>query len=344
MPARRRAASALLLALAALGGAPLAPPPLARACDLCAIYTATEGREARRGLWAGVAEQYGHFTTLKQDGHKVDNAADQRLNSSITQLLLGYNVIPALGFQLNVPIISRTYRRIENGGIQHGNVTGFGDLSLLGIWRPYSWVGDESVFYGSLVGGLKFPSGSASRLEEEVGMDHGHDMPAGHDHGNDSGEGTVNAIHGHDLALGSGSVDGIIGGQVYVSWRRAFLTAALQYRMRTEGSYDYRYANDLWWSGGPGFYVLLGEDLLGRDYSLSLQAVVSGEHKGKDEIDGAEVGESALTAVYLGPTLAFTWGTSLGAEIAADLPVSQDTSGLQIVPDYRIRGGLTWHF
>ena len=337
-----------IAALAVLGGAALACPPLTHACDLCAIYTATEGRETRPGLWAGVAEQYGHFTTLKLDGDEVDNPADQRLDSSITQILLGYNVIPAVGFQLNVPIISRTYRRIENGGIDHGDVAGFGDLALLGVWRPYSRVGDESVLRFSLVGGLKFPSGSADRLQEEVGEDHNHDMQADHDHDSGAGEGSeqgmANAIHGHDLALGSGSVDGILGGQIHASWRRAFVTAALQYRMRTEGSYDYRYANDLWWSGGPGFYVLLGEDLLGRDYTLAIQAVVSGEYKGKDELDGDDVGDTALTAVYLGPALSCTWGTSLGADLAADLPVEQDTSDLQIVPDYRIRGGVTWHF
>jgi len=55
-------------------------------------------------------------------------------------------------------------------------------------------------------------------------------------------------------------------------------------------------------------------------------------------------GDTALTAVYLGPALAGTWGTSLGADLAAELPVAQDSSGLQIVPDYRIRGSVTWHF
>jgi hypothetical protein len=335
-----------IAALAVLGGRAVIRPPLSYACDLCAIYTATELRETRPGAWLGIAEQYSHFATLKLDGDEVDNPANQRLDSSITQILLGYNLNSTIGFQLSVPIISRSFRRIEDGSIQNGDVAGFGDLALLGIWRPYSWVGEESVFNFSLVGGLKLPSGSPHRLEEEVGEDHHHEMQADDDQdaGDGSGEEMANAVHGHDLALGSGSVDGIIGGQTYLSWRRAFVTAALQYRMRTEGSFDYRYANDLWWSGGPGFYILLGDDLAGRQYSLAIQAVVSGEHKGKDELDGETVHDTALTTVYLGPALSFTWGTSLGLEIAADLPVAQDTSGLQIVPEYRIRGGATWRF
>jgi len=335
-----------IAALAVLGGTAVIRPPLTHACDLCAIYTATELRERRGGPWLGVAEQYSHFATLKLDGDEVSNPADQYLDSSITQVLLGYNLNPAIGFQLNVPIISRSYRRIEDGSIQNGDVAGFGDLALLGTWRPYSRVGAQSVSHFSLFGGLKLPSGSPHRLQEEVGEDHHHMMQADDEQDADDGaeEDTASAIHGHDLALGSGSVDGIIGGQAYLSWRRAFVTAAVQYRMRTEGSYDYRYANDLWWSGGPGVYVLLGDDLLGRQYSLTMQAVVSGEYKGNDELDGESSDDTALTAVYLGPAVSFTWGTSLGVEIAADLPLTQDTSGLQIVPDYRIRGGATWHF
>ena len=32
------------------------------------------------------------------------------------------------------------------------------------------------------------------------------------------------------------------------------------------------------------------------------------------------------------------------AEVAAELPVVQHNTSLQIVPDYRVRGGVTWRF
>jgi len=51
-----------------------------------------------------------------------------------------------------------------------------------------------------------------------------------------------------------------------------------------------------------------------------------------------------VTAVYLGPQLSFTWTSKLSAQLGADLPVSIDNTALQTVPDYRVRGGLTWHF
>lgn len=319
-----RPSTTLAAAFAALA---LCAPVPARACDVCAIYSGTEHREARSGWWLGVAEQYSRFATLKNDGEEVENPGE-RLHSSITQLLLGYNLTPRFGVQLNLPIITRQFRRLEEGVLTSGDETGPGDLSLLGVLRPYSLATEESVLRVSLLGGLKLPSGSADRLREELAEDDN-----GHEDGDESG------VHGHDLALGSGSVDGVIGGRFFASWRRFFLTTAVQYAIRTEGSIDYRYANDLTWQGGPGVFAVATQE-----YTLALQAVVAGEHKGKDTLDGEEADDTAITAVYLGPGITFTWGDSLGADLTADLPVLQDNSALQLVPDFRLRGGVTWHF
>jgi hypothetical protein len=321
----------------------LCVPGLAIGCDVCAIYSATEHRESRTGWLLGVGEQYSRFATLKDGGEEIENPGE-RLHSSITQLLFGYNMTSRFGVQLNVPIITRDYRRLEDGVLTNGDESGVGDLSLLGIVRPYSVATEHSVFRFSLLGGLKLPSGSPDRLREELAEDHGEDQDEvridpgdesheGHEHSETSG------VHGHDLALGSGSVDGVIGGQLFASWRQLFLTAGVQYAIRTEGRFDYRYANDLTWNGGPGVFAAATQE-----YTLALQAVVSGEHKGEDELDGKELGDSAITAVYLGPGITFTWTDALGIDVTADLPILQDNSGVQLVPDFRLRGGVTWHF
>jgi hypothetical protein len=54
--------------------------------------------------------------------------------------------------------------------------------------------------------------------------------------------------------------------------------------------------------------------------------------------------DTAITALYIGPDIRLTWGTSLAANLAIDLPVLQHNTALQIVPDFRLRGGLTWRF
>lgn len=342
----------LVFILAAVGVVTL-DAAMARACDVCAVYTATEQREARQGFLVGVSEQLSRFTTLQDDGEQIDNPGEH-LTSSITQLLLGYDFNSRIGLQFILPVIARDYRRREDGVITSGNETGIGDVSLIGTVRPFHYVTERSVIRTALLGGLKFPTGSADRLREELEEDHhgdedehegedealttaGHEHHGGVEHGEED-EGPI-GVHGHDLALGSGSFDGIIGGAFYASWDRFFWTTGVQYAIRTEGDFDYRYANDLTWIGGPGVYPYLA-----HDSSVSLQAVVSGEYKGKDTQKGEDLGDTAITSVYMGPGVGVTWGTSLGAEIAADFPILQDNSDVQIVRDYRLRVGASWRF
>jgi hypothetical protein len=338
-------AATLLVALALA-------PRAALACDVCAIYTATEMRETKSGLRLGVAEQYTDFATWQLDGQEIPNPGEF-LHSSITQVIFGYNFLPRVGVQLNLPIISRTFRRLEHGRLTYGDETGVGDLSLVANVLALHQVTENSVFTLTLLGGLKLPSGDSSRLAEEAqeGDAEGaadaadrpvpaHVVPGGG--GPRAGDQELleeGGIHGHDLALGSGSVDGILGGDLFWSWRRLFVTAGGQWALRTEGDFGYRYADDLTWRTGPGVFVLLG-----HDHTLSVQASFSGETKGKDTLDGVAADDTALTALYLGPEIAATWGTSLSAEIAADLPVLIHNTALQTVPDYRLRGAVVWRF
>jgi hypothetical protein len=247
--------------------------------------------------------------------------------SSISQVFAGYNFNEQIGLQFNLPVIYRSFKRPDGmGGIDSGTESGIGDVSLLGTFVPYRKLSENFTFNWSVLGGIKFPTGNTDRLAEEFNEV---ENPIGPPSG----------IHGHDLTLGSGSYDGIIGTAIFARWHRGFFSANIQYAIRTEGDFDYRFANDLTWSAGPGYYLALN-----HQYTLTLQAVVSGEYKGKDTFQGQPAEDTAVTAVYLGPQLSFTWGANLAAYLAADLPVSIQNSSLQTVPDYRIRAGVTWHF
>lgn len=351
---RRRRAAVPMLAAWLAGVLPSVRP--AAACDVCAVYTATEMGESRTGFRLGLAEQYSRFGTIKRDGDEIDNVADERVDSSITQVLFGYGITPRLGVQLNVPLIIRKFRRLDHDGhIEHGDENGVGDLSLIGHFLAYSDVREETVFRFSVLGGVKFPTGDSSRLGEEL-EEHEHaeaplhaaargirprHTPAPAPGGGGGGGAPLveSGVHGHDLALGSGSFDGIIGASLFWSWQRLFVTAATQFAIRSEGDFDYQYAHDLTWVGGPGVFALLT-----HRYSLGLQAVLSGETKGKDTQKGERLADTGITALYVGPGFTFTWGTSLAADVALDLPAVQDNTSVQIVPDYRIRGGITWRF
>jgi hypothetical protein len=274
-----------------------------------------------------VAEQFTHFGTIQVEGSEIANPAGQYLDSSIAQVFGGYNFNTRLGMQLNLPVIYRSYKRTDElGGIETGTEAGIGDVSLLGTLVAYRKMSQRQALTWSLLAGIKFPTGSTDRLKEEFAEV---EEPIG----------PASGVHGHDLALGSGSFDGLVGSSFYGRWGRAFGTAIVQYFIRGSGDFDYRFANDLTWSGGPGYYVLLKDE-----FSLGLQAVVSGEDKGLDKFRGKAAEDTGITSVFLGPQLMWTWGSNLSGQLGVDFPVRRDNTALQIVPDYRVRVAFTWHF
>jgi hypothetical protein len=287
------------------------------ACDLCAVYAATEAQGGSgQGLFGGVAEQFIYFNTLQVNGQDVANDGNQYINSSVSQVFAGYNFNEHLGVQFNLPVIYRSYG-YESA---RGSESGIGDASFLVNARLYEKLTEKFTFNWTALGGVKFPTGATGQLNP--------DQP-------DFSPG----IAGHDLTLGSGSWDGLVGTGFFTRWKRMFLAGGMQYAIRTEGAYGYQFANDWTWFGGPGVYLLLGDE-----NTLSLQAVVSGESKGQDTISGMATDDTAITIVYLGPQLNYTWSSKLSAHVGVDFPVSIAASGDQLVPNYRVRAAVTWRF
>lgn len=316
----------------------------ASACDLCAIYTGTMMQQEKTGPWLGIAEQFSDFGTIKSGEENLPNPHDEWMRSSITQLAAGWSFTSWLGVQAVVPLISREYSRLEDGVETRGDANGLGDVSFLLRATPYSGPVGVALAHVEVFGGVKVPTGDSDRLAEELDEDHHGEEEEGH-HGEELFAARPrhvdhpSAVHGHDLALGSGSTDGVVGGNLFANWKRAFVSMQVQYAIRTRGDHDYRYADDLIWIGGPGVWLVTD-----NRWTASFQFVMSGEYKGKDEQDGGKVDDTAITALYLGPAIGVTWLDHLTASLAVDLPAIQDVSGTQIVPDYRLRGGLTWRF
>jgi hypothetical protein len=285
------------------------------ACDLCSVYAASEAQGGNgKGFFGGLAEQFTDFSTFKSDGHSAANPDNEFIHSLSSQIFAGYNFNQKIGVQFNLPVIWREYGQVA----AQGSEAGIGDVSLIGNFRAYQHLSENFTFNWSVLGGIKFPTGDSGKLNTP-------DFAAG--------------IGGHDLALGSGSYDGLVGTGFFARWKKIFFTGNMQYSLRTEGDFQHQYANDWTWSGGPGAYLVLG-----HKYTLALQANVSGESKGKDTFAGVPDDDSAETIVYVGPQINFTCGNQLSAQIGADLPVSYDDSGDQIMPSYRVHAAVTWRF
>lgn len=317
-------------------------------CDLCGCFTpqVTEPQiqTTHSGFYVGFSEQFTHFGTLQFNGDEVPNPTGQYLDSSITQLFAGYEINERFALQTNAPIIYREFKRPEGFAIDRGSESGIGDFSILlrtvafkysaGSGRTFDVSGKNPVaiehepdftFSAVLLTGLKFPTGDTSRLKEEF---HEVEIPGAPESG----------IHGHDLTLGTGSYDGIFGEQNSLRSKNIFLETNLQFNLRGDGAHRYRFANDLVWSGGPGYYFLRNQETV-----AGLEFEMAGEYKDVDRFRGKPAEDTGVTSVFMGPRVVFSRGR-WSAEVAGEFPVVIENTALQAVPDYRLRGGFSFHF
>ncbi|ACB74843.1 hypothetical protein Oter_1559 [Opitutus terrae PB90-1] len=329
----------------------LALPAAAPACDLCAVYSAVHAQGLSSSAWTlSAATQFTHFGTLRLDGERVADPADQRMDSVITQLVARRAFSPRWSAQLNVPLITRSFRRPSAEGIEDGRERGLGDISVLARGEVFRRETEQTTFILDAHAGMKLPTGSTRRLAEETTEEDEPDAAPpilallaadseirpfhdGHAHGPASG------VHGHDLTLGTGSTDAHLGANLFFRRARFLATALLQYTLRTRGDYDYRFANDLTWELAPGAYLILG-----HTRTLALQLVASGETKGRDDFAGERADDTGIRSVFLGPRVSATFGLNLSAALGADIPVSVDNTVLQLTPDYRLRASVSWSF
>jgi hypothetical protein len=301
------------------------------ACDFCSCELPNMGVGNQPGWNFRVSEQFTHFGTLQQDSERIANTVGEHLDSSITQIIVGYDFAHALGVQLNVPIVSRSFQRWHNGALDSGSVSGVGDLSFLAHWAPIHIQRSDFLATARFYAGISFPTGDSSRVLEEAAESEGE--------GEDGGDTVASGIHGHDLALGTGSVSGIFGADLRVQWKRLFATAGIEGDVRSNGAHGYTFADEMSWHGSLGVFVVEGDD-----FNLALSAECTGASKGEDVFQGVRATDTAQTVVYLGPQISANWGKRYHAEVGVQFPVFRENSGVQIVPDYRISGTVGIRF
>ncbi len=304
----------------------------ASACDLHSSYSPDISYRldsTEHQLQLGIGYQ---FTNQKSDIRPAGagNAPGQYLDSHITQIYARYELSEDFGLQLNMPLIYRDYRRIQDGVRDSGSESGLGDISLLATYIPYKQVSPDSQFAIELLGGVKLPTGDSDPLAEERA-----EAENFFRHGSLSSNST-SLIFGDDIALGSGSYDFVFGGQVFYAQDIFFLLASAQYSLRQEGDYEFQYGDAFFFDFGPGLRFELPENGF---YSLRLN--FSGETKDDDEIIGRTINDSSETTLFLGPELLFSLDDSWHLTLAADFPVERDSSVDQVVPHHRFRTAIS---
>lgn len=307
-------------------------PQSAFACDPCALYSLSrqQGLEAR-SVSLTLSEQFTSYDA-KNERQYAGRNYERTKRYSTTQLGIGYDLTSWLGLGLNIPVIYREFERVQNYRASEDDETGFGDIASLITVSPYSYhAADQTVLF-TLASGVKFPTGDTGSLGDSVEPAPRSSVLAHHPV-------SISGADGRVLSLGSGSFDYIFASSGYYRQDRLFLLGYVQYTIRTEGDFDYRFANDLVWNAGPGGYLYVSDDA-----TIGIQAALSGETKGKDRSRGEDVEGSAATTLYLGPTLLASFLQRYSAELTAEAPVYKDMDDANIEPDFRIRFSLGARF
>ncbi len=302
-------------------------------CDPCSLYSASRIHGTEKGSWSlSVSEQYTNYQ--KTDEVKENSIKDGELveGFSTTQVVAGYDVTDNSGVQVTIPVILRSFKKIENFRVEDDHESGIGDMTLSATHAFYN---DRSPENATVIGGLlgvKLPTGDTGTLR---------DISTG---GVSAERASFLRHHvigtgGRVLSIGSGSYDVVFGTYGLIREQRTYLLADIQYTLRTEGDFDYEFADDLLWSVGPGYYLMLD-----HDFSAALRVVVSGEHKGNDHHEGAVVNNSNISNLYVGPEVLLTFNETTGVQIGADARVTEEDQGAQVAANFRLKAAVSYRF
>lgn len=308
------------------------------ACQPCAVYSATElhGFSETR-MTIGVSNV---FTKYQSNGglrRPRDGEILREYNT--TEISATYDFNKRWSVQASLPIISREFYEFQDFRRRTDNDAGIGDVSLLGYYVPVIHADLDTTFYWGLSTGVKFPTGDTDSLQEAEQESFSRlsfeDSQLAHH------VGSVSGIQGRGPTLGSGSFDFPFGTRIFARYKRFFFYGSFQYTVRTEGDYNYQFDDDIVWNAGPAAYLYLGD----HDFSIALRAVLSGEDKGDDEVNGETLDNTSISNVYLGPEILITARGRFTGELGVDIPVSTTSSSDALEePDYRIRAAVGYRF
>jgi len=321
----------------------------ARACELCAIYNAGNvAGESEAGFIFTLSEQYVPYRNTMLRGKEVTDPNPSFVDSSVTHLVPGYNFSSRFGINLNIPI---TYLDFKRSDIRYsttappvfytekGTEFGIGDVALIGRATVLQITQMRYGLVVNLLGGVKFPTGESGRIRSEVDQSlifqslllpgTPHD-PLGH---------SPSSVHEHQLALGSGSYDGVLGLTLNSRFDRWFFNAQFQYYLRTHGESDFKFGDEIIVAGGPGAFLILE-----KSYTLSLQANATYDSMGRDELLGRPSDRTGSTEWFFGPVVNFSFGNHFTANAGVDFPLYVVNHGYQSLPEYQVHAGITFRF
>jgi hypothetical protein len=288
------------------------------ACDVCATHVALSDKESVGRPSVSIFEQLSKF--------EPSGGEDDTFETWTTQFAVGYRLSERWAVQLGIPYADREL----NGDTEQG----LGDATALAAFRAFQRIQGANVALVDAYAGLEMPTGDSDLLREE--RDHAleeetmADMPGvPHEHPT-----------GHHLALGSGSWDGIFGVNAYGKYGRWAAQGNAQYKLNTEGDFDFEYGDEFVWLTGVKYFAVL-------EHAQSLAAGVdlSGNWQDQNKVLGeTDTDHPSTRATYVGPAATYTHGDRLNISVAWDFPIAGEDNGLEGAADTHVRASASWQF
>ncbi|MBX7143209.1 MAG: hypothetical protein K1X79_02040 [Oligoflexia bacterium] len=314
-------------------------PASSIACDTCALSQVEATQELGAGEFnISLAQQLTHADRLRMEGKYFASEHKEEIVSSTSTISVGAGLTDDLRLETKLPFLYRYYRQMGMDGVDPHSESGLGDISFLLRSRHHLWKGDDGRVCASLFAGIKLPTGDTDKLrQEEVPSEDMHINSIMLRHGDE--EHMLSAVHEHDIALGSGSIDFPIGASVRADWGRLGAGTEAQYTFRNRGDYGYRYGDDLQLSAWLGGTLNTDSATITR-----LGARLSYDHKNSDRRYGTEEESTASNVVYVGPEFELAHAGKLDLRAGVEFPIVEDAAGLQLVPSTRTRISLAYRF
>ncbi len=244
---------------------------------------------------------------LHDQGHHVHDKTSEEFH----HLTIGGHLSERVIVFVEAPYVVRHSLEVEDHDIlgSRQNSKGLGDMRLMGDYKVFN----EEASSVSVVGGLKFPTGSTKE------------------------ENSVGTRFESEMQPGTGSYDYILGGVYRRAGERASLVANTAYVFKTEGVQDFRYGDLL--STSLLLDYLLNPQEKGVQFRAGLDANLQYEQKQKD--DGNRGKDSGGITLLLGPTLTARANEHFSLFGSFLAPVYQNLGGVHQNLDFVYTSGVT---
>jgi hypothetical protein len=271
----------------------------------------------------GLQLSYDYRHTMLTGSSDTPNAADEKVATTLVNLYYSQSLLDDTNLDIYLPFESLAYTARPNYTYDSGRESGLGDMSLVLTQRLFHGERDRKLVDWRIRAGVKLPTGDDARLGEYPDGMIAPD-PRGPVY-------PTSALYPYDRAIGSGSVDWIVGSSYVVRYGDIFGVLDGQFIGRTEGDTDFTFGDTVTVHVNPGYSFSRSS---GNEFSVLLDAAY--RYDAQSSYFGRDVADSGQTAFSLGPQLMGNFQERLIATVGVSLPIYQSVEGTQLASDYQV--------